>query len=137
MTSSDLPPGVPADTGQAGAAPGTVPPATRPWPPWPSRQQALGLIGAFLLGACLCGGAGLMIGAFAGSHDSHGPKRDGRDGFYRRDGDENYRRDGRFRPDLSPPAAPAVPAPPVSPTPTTPSASPPRRASPAPTASPS
>ena len=57
MTSSDLPPGAPVDSGDVG---------TRSR--WPSQGQALSMIGAFLVGACICGGAGVVIGALAGKH---------------------------------------------------------------------
>ncbi len=122
MISSDLPPGAPANSGDVSAQ-----------PRWPSRQQALGLLGAFLLGACLCGGAGLAIGGLAGQHRSgYGPQQDGRDGWHRRDDEERYRRDRDFWPypilPVPAPTAPAVPEPSVSPT---------RSASPTPTTSPS
>jgi hypothetical protein len=128
MSSSDLPSGAPVASGDAG---------TRLR--WPSRQQALGLVGAFLVGACLCGAAGLCVGAVAGNHKSdYGPGRDGRDGFDRRDDDERFRRDFWPYPMLPAPAttAPAAPAPSPSPSPTR-SVSPSPSVSPTPSTSPS
>ncbi|GIH02970.1 hypothetical protein Rhe02_10370 [Rhizocola hellebori] len=139
MTRSDLPSDAPVESGDIGPRPATVSPAARSsWPQWPSPQQALGLVGAFLLGACLCGGAGLVIGGIAGTYSSdHGP---GRDGYYRRD--DYYRRDGDFRPLPLPPTpaanTPAAPSPSVSPTPSvSPKPTPSRVASASPSPSPS
>ena len=119
MTSSDLPPEAPATV-----PPVTATPATRVR--WPSQQQVLGLVGAFVLGACLCGGAGLAIGAIAGSHHSnHGPGLDRRDDFPRRGGDDERRRDGNFRrPPILPPNRPAPPTAPVVPVPPAPTSTP-------------
>jgi hypothetical protein len=113
MTSPDLPPDVPANE------PVDVPAASpRRWR-WPARRPALALAGAFLLGACLCGGAGLAIGTVASHGFAHVSNDDGRGG-HTRDDNGRLRRDDRH-PDKTTPtsSAPATAAPtPAAPTPT-------------------
>jgi hypothetical protein len=87
----------------------------------PSRRQWLGLAGAFLLGACLCGGAGVAIGAVVGHHESHhGSSLDGRDagpgrGNDRRRGDDDTRKASPAA--TAPTTTPATTAPAVTSTP--------------------
>jgi hypothetical protein len=95
----------------------------------PTRVQVLALVGAFLLGACLCGGLGLAIGAAVFHHHvgfsergDFGPR--GRNGEGR-NGDGRNGRDGgqrQIRP-IKPTPAPSATVPlPTVPLPTVPSA---------------
>lgn len=58
----------------------------------PRRNMLLGLLGAFLLGAVLCGGAGLVAGAVISHHHERGPHgRDHDRGYEER---ERWKHDG-------------------------------------------
>lgn len=124
MTSPDPHPDVPAEHGAVDGPPAADPPTPPPTPPpaappaapadtrrqgWLSRRYALGLAGAFLLGACLCGGAGLAIGAVVAHHGSN---VDGRDGWHGRDNDRRRGDDDRR---ATTPTTPATTAPTTSP----------------------
>jgi hypothetical protein len=70
MTRPDVQPDPPVEGSGVDSPPATNPPIASPatrWR-WPSRRQSLALAGAFLIGACMCGGAGLAIGAVVANH---------------------------------------------------------------------
>jgi hypothetical protein len=101
----------------------------------PSRGQVAGLAAAFVLGACLCGSAGLVIGAAHGrmghhgvdrwdDRGPHGPQqrrdsrwdeRRGPGGDFRRGPGEDFRRLPDPRLPQNPPAPATPPAPTATP----------------------
>jgi hypothetical protein len=126
MTSPDVERDQPVESSGVDS-PATSPPAAPPairWR-WPSRRQSLALAGAFLIGACLCGGAGLALGAVVANHGfDRESNMDRGDGGYgrnnteqRRQGDNDQRKSNQTTPTgptTSTPSA-TTPAPSVSP----------------------
>jgi hypothetical protein len=126
LTSPDLPrdePVQPADVPAGDAAP--LPAARRGWRRIRSRS-ALGLVTAFLIGACLCGAAGLAVGALGGHEFGHSSNEDGRGGHGRDGGGQ--RQHGEDDDQATP--APTTSAPATSAPATTAPASPTASASP-------
>jgi hypothetical protein len=126
----------PADAPGEPASRPPSPPSPPSWWRRPTRVQILALVGAFLLGACLCGGLAVVIGT-AVFHDGfdrggdrgsgHGSYERGNDGPRNRNGEGNQK--GRGDGELQKPQQIVPPAPPatVAPSPSaslTPAASP-------------
>jgi hypothetical protein len=82
----------PATAADADPAPADQPTTTTTQRRRPSRNTVLGLLGAFLLGACLCGGAGIVAGAVISHHHDGG--RHGQDNDRGYEEHERWKHDG-------------------------------------------